>query len=182
MTILPKKSSFLSGLAGGASEGMLYNVQNKLEQQSYQKAVQGFKDYFQGVGGISGATQENPMAVFGEPSQTTGGGLQGMGGQPQNPIMRAMLALGRSVGGMGRDIQGGIQGLLSMLGGRGAQQRQQAPQQSLRSPQVSPMAMNAPGAMNTPGAMMGPQVTGQGMDPRVMAIIQSLMGGRMGMF
>ena len=183
MTILPRKSSFASGLAGGAAEGLQYLTMDKLRQQSFQKALQGFREYFQGGAGqggagIGGATQPNPQAVFGEPgAPMVGAPSQMMGGggqlQQQNPLMRMLQGLGGRMGQMGQGVGGLLQ---KLLGGR--QQTPGAPTGMMpgQGGMMGPLAGGQQGGM-------GPLAGGQGgIDPRIMAIIQQLLGGRMGMF
>ena len=171
MTILPRRSNFLSGLAGGASEGISALVQQKMLQKQWNAFLDSYQAR-QGAGatggaGIGGATQPNPQAVFGEPgAPMVGAPSQMMGGggqlQQQNPLMRMLQGLGGRMGQMGQGVGGLLQ---KLLGGR-----QQTP--------------GAPtGMMPGQGGMMGPLAGGQGgIDPRIMAIIQQLLGGRMGMF
>jgi len=166
MTILPRKSSFASGLAGGASEGISALVQQKMLQKQWNAFLDSYQAR-QGAGatggaGIGGATQPNPQAVFGEPgAPMVGAPSQMMGGggqlQQQNPLMRMLQGLGGGMGQMGQGVGGLLQ---KLLGGR-----QQTP--------------GAPTGMMG-GQGMGPLAGAQGgMDPRILAILQHILGGSM---
>ena len=182
MTILPRRSNFLSGLAGGASEGISALVQQKMLQKQWNAFLDSYQAR-QGAGatggaGIGGATQPNPQAVFGEPgAPMVGAPSQMMGGggqlQQQNPLMRMLQGLGGGMGQMGQGVGGLLQ---KLLGGR--QQTPGAPTGMMpgQGGMMGPLAGGQQGGM-------GPLAGGQGgIDPRIMAIIQQLLGGRMGMF
>ena len=197
MTILPRKSSFLSGLAGGAREGISMLVQQKLLQQQWNQ----FLDAYQarqgaaatGGAGIGGATQPNPMSDTGgglryspqygvgigvapgptnpiTPGQVPGlmGGSQtnpmmmrNGGGQPQqqNPMMQMLRALGGGIQGMGRGIG---QGLGGMFG------RRQQPDALAGNPFATMFGGGQQGAAGGQG----------GIDPRMLAMLQQILGGR----
>ena len=175
MTILPRRSNFLSGLAGGASEGISALVQQKMLQKQWNAFLDSYQAR-QGAGatggaGIGGATQPNPQAVFGEPG--VGAPNQMMGGGQQNPIMRMLQGLGSGMGRMGQGVGAGLQGLGRGIGNIG---------QSLGGILGMGRPQRQPGA---PMGMMGGQGMGPlagaqgGMDPRILAILQHILGGSM---
>jgi len=147
-------------------------VQQKLLQQQWNQ----FLDAYQARKGAGGgaqlgsptpmATQTNPMAVFGAPGQTMGTPQS----QQQNPLMGMLRALGGGAKGIGRGLGGMFGqrpdalagGTINQMFGRGQP-----------TGGVNPLAAMMGGGQQ---GMAGP-MAGGGIDPRMMLMLQRLLGG-----
>ena len=164
VSTIPHTPSFLEGFATTTTDTLMLQKQWNAFLDSYQ-ARQG------GGAGMGGATQPNPQAVFGEPG--VGAPNQMMGRGQQNPIMRMLQGLGSGMGRMGQGVGAGLQGLGRGIGNIG---------QSLGGILGMGRPQRQPGA---PMGMMGGQGMGPlagaqgGMDPRILAILQHILGGSM---
>lgn len=194
MATVIHEPSFGEGLGAGFSQGldqfMMMKQWNKF-LDAYQARQQGGQPQTGAPsqtpgqppatsGSGSGRTFNNPMAVYGAPGQTMGGAQQGMAGgqggaQGQNPILqRLMQGLGGGLQGLGGALGGMGRGLGGLMGFGTSRPTPGAPIAGM--PPINRQGAPA-GGMNPFAAMMGGgQGGGQGMDPKMLMILQQLLG------
>ena len=157
-TVIGAASPNVWGAALGGALGT--GAEMKFAQQNWQAFLDWFQENFSEKGGvdISGATQENPMAVYGAPPEYGGGQEPTYQNQvpPRPTPFNPLQSIGRGIGSIGRGIGG-------MLG--------------MNRPQTNALAGNPVAQMFQPGAQSPERVAPTwlsgvaGLPPRIAATV-----------